>query len=170
LPDLVEAAVRAGEREVAVSALTQLARRASACHSELELGLLARSRALLADDDDAERLYGEAIKHLERCRSARELARTHLGYGEWLRRRRRRCDARRELRTAHELFNAIGDEAFARHARVELLATGEHARKRSTGPNDELTPQEAQAARLAGEGASNGSSTLRARRGRVGCL
>jgi DNA-binding CsgD family transcriptional regulator len=155
LPDLVEAAVRAGEREVAVSALQQLAERASASHSELERGLLARSRALLAGDDDADRLYTEAITHLKRCRSAGELARTHLRYGEWLRRQRRRCDARRELRTAHELFEAIGDEAFAGHARVELLATGEHARKRSAEITDELTPQEAQTARLAGEGASN---------------
>jgi DNA-binding CsgD family transcriptional regulator len=155
LPELVETAVRAGEREVAVSALQQLVERTSASHSELELGLLARSRALLAADDEADRLYTDAIKHMERSRSVGELARTHLRYGEWLRRQRRRCDARRELRTAHELFEAIGDEAFARHARVELLATGEHARKRSVATTDELTPQEAQTARLAGEGASN---------------
>ena len=121
----------------------------------MALGLLARSRALLAADDNAEPLYQEAIEHLKACRSAPQLARAHLVYGEWLRRQRRRRDARDQLRTAHEMFTAMGAEAFAERARAELLATGERARQRSAETESELTPQEAQIARLVSEGESN---------------
>ena len=76
-------------------------------------------------------------------------------YGEWLRRQRRRRDAREQLRTAHEMFVSMGAEAFAERARVELLATGERARQRSAPAAEELTPQEAQIARLVSEGDSN---------------
>jgi len=84
-----------------------------------------------------------------------DLARTHLLYGEWLRRQRRRMDARDELRTAYEMFSEFGMEAFADRARVELLATGERARKRTVETRDDLTPQEAEIARLARDGLSN---------------
>jgi DNA-binding CsgD family transcriptional regulator len=103
----------------------------------------------------AEGLYAEAIDRLRRTRVRSELARCHLLYGEWLRRESRRLDAREELRRAHELFNQFGMEAFAERARVELEATGEHARKRTAETRDDLTPQEAQISRLAAEGATN---------------
>ncbi|HME03541.1 MAG TPA: LuxR C-terminal-related transcriptional regulator, partial [Solirubrobacteraceae bacterium] len=153
LPGLVEAAVRAGRPDVAAQVLERLSERATASGTELALGLLARSRALVASE--AEPLYRQAIAHLERSRSDAHQARGHLLYGEWLRRRRRRRDARAELRTAHEMLDSIGAEAFAERARVELLATGERARRRSAETLDELTPQEERIARLAGEGASN---------------
>jgi DNA-binding NarL/FixJ family response regulator len=84
-----------------------------------------------------------------------DLARAHLVYGEWLRRKRRRLDARGQLRTAYDLFSDFGMEAFAERARLELEATGEHARKRSLETRADLTPQEAQIARLARDGFSN---------------
>ena len=84
-----------------------------------------------------------------------EAARAYLVYGEWLRRQQRRRDARRQLRTAHEMFTSMGAEAFAERARVELLATGERARSRTAPAAEELTPQEAQIARLVSEGQSN---------------
>ena len=155
LPDLAEAAARCGETGPAEVALGRLAERALAAGTPLALGLLARSRALLAGDADAEGLYEEAVKHLEQCRSVPELARAHLVYGEWLRRQRRRSDARRQLRTAHEMFTAMGAGAFAERARVELLATGERARQRTAETENELTPQEAQIARLVSQGESN---------------
>ncbi len=155
LPELVEAAARYGESRLADAALGRLAERAEAAGTPLALGLLARSRALLAADADAEGLYEEAVKHLEQCLSVPQLARAHLVYGEWLRRQRRRRDAREQLRTAHEMFTAMGAEAFAERARTELLATGEHARQRSAGTENELTPQEAQIARLVSQGESN---------------
>jgi DNA-binding CsgD family transcriptional regulator len=155
LPDLVEAAARCGESGLAGVALGRLAERALATGTPLALGLLARSRALLAGDADAEPLYHQAIGHLEQCRAKPQLARAHLVYGEWLRRQRRRRDAREQLRTAHDMFTAMGAEAFAERARVELLATGERARQRTAGTENELTPQEAQIARLVSQGDSN---------------
>ena len=155
LPNLVEAAARCGQTGLAEAALGRLAERAPRTGTPLALGLLARSRALLAADADAEPLYAEAIGHLEQCRARPQLARAHLLYGEWLRRQRRRRDAREQLRTAHEMFSAMGAEAFAERARVELLATGERARQRTAETEDELTPQEAQIARLVSQGDSN---------------
>jgi DNA-binding CsgD family transcriptional regulator len=110
---------------------------------------------LLSDGNDAEHLYREAVTRLSRTSIRVQLARTHLLYGEWLRRQRRRLDAREELRTAHELFRDFGVDAFAERARVELEATGLRARKRTVETLDQLTPQEAQIARLAAEGHSN---------------
>ena len=155
LPELVEAAARYGKTGLAEAALGRLAERALATGTPLALGLLARSRALLAADLDAEPIYQEAIGHLEQCRARPQLARAHLVYGEWLRRQRRRRDARERLRTPHEMFTAMGAGAFAERARVELLATGERARQRTAGTEDELTPQEAQIARLVSQGESN---------------
>ena len=109
----------------------------------------ARSRALLSPSEVAERFYREAIDRLGRTPLEIELARAHLLYGEWLRRENRRVDARRELRSAHEMFLAAAAHAFAERSSRELLATGEHARKRTVETRFELTAQEAQIARLA---------------------
>ena len=155
LPELVEAAARCGETGLAEGALGRLTERAVAAGTPLALGLLARSRALLADDADAEDLYNEAIGHLGQCRSAPQLARAQLVHGEWLRRQRRRRDARGHLRSAHEMFTAMGVGAFAERARIELLATGERPRRRTASAAEELTPQEAQIARLVIQGDSN---------------
>ena len=155
LPELVEAAARCGQTGLAEAALGRLAERAVASGTPLALGLLARSRALLASDTDAEPPYEEAVRHLEQCRSIPQLARAHLVYGEWMRRQRRRRDARERLRTAHDMFTAMGAGAFAERARVELLATGERARQRTAETAEELTPQEARIARLVSEGESN---------------
>ena len=123
--------------------------------TEWALGIEARVRALLSEGDAAERLYRESIERLGRTRIRVELARAHLLYGEWLRRENRRVDAREQLRTAHEMFAAMGTEAFADRARRELLATGEHVRTRTVETRDELTSQERQIARLARDGLSN---------------
>jgi ATP/maltotriose-dependent transcriptional regulator MalT len=119
------------------------------------LGIEARVRALLSEGADADSLYRESIQRLGRTPVRVELARTHLLYGEWLRRERRRIDAREQLRTAHEMLATMGAEAFAERARRELLATGETARKRTVETRDDLTAQEAHIARLAREGLSN---------------
>jgi ATP/maltotriose-dependent transcriptional regulator MalT len=116
---------------------------------------LARSRALLAVGEDAEGLYLEAIERLGRTRIRAELARAHLLYGEWLRRQGRRRDAREQLRTAHQMLDAMGITGFAERARKELAATGETARKRTIETATELTAQEALIARLARSGRSN---------------
>ena len=125
LPELVEAATRAGEPEVAAAALPRLEERTRAAGTDWALGVLARSRALMSEGEDADALYREAIERLERTRIRIELARARLLYGEWLRREGRRVDARGQLRTAHEMFSLAGAEAFAERARRELLATGE---------------------------------------------
>jgi DNA-binding CsgD family transcriptional regulator/tetratricopeptide (TPR) repeat protein len=155
LVELIEAAVRSGKPEHAVDAFGQLSQATGASGTDWALGVEARSRALLNDGEAAEVLYREAIERLARTRIRVELARGHLLYGEWLRRERRRRDAREQLRTAHELFTEFGMEAFAERARVELEATGEHARKRTVETGDDLTPQEAQISRLAADGATN---------------
>ena len=121
----------------------------------MALGIEARSRALLSDGEPAERLYREAIQRLGGTRMRPALARAHLLYGEWLRRENRRGDAREQLRTAYEGLTAMGMEAFAERARRELLATGETVHKRTVQARYEFTAQEAQIARLAGDGLSN---------------
>ena len=113
LPDLVEAAVRAGRRDLAERALGRLADRATATGTPLALGLLARSRALLAAPAGARQEYEDALQLLARTRTAPQLARAHLLYGEWLRRQRRRREARDQLRTALEMFDAMGLRGFA---------------------------------------------------------
>ena len=155
LPDLIEAATDSGKRKTAAAALTRLTARATASGTPLAMGLLARSRALLAPDGDAERLYDEAIERLGQCQAAGELARTHLLYGEWLRARRRRRDAREHLRTAHGMFDAMGAEAFAERARIGLLASGEQAGAHAPHRRDALTLHESKVALLASQGASN---------------
>jgi DNA-binding CsgD family transcriptional regulator len=153
--ELIEAAVRAGTPEQASDARSRLTEIASVSGTDWALGIVARSEALLAEGQPAEQLYLEAVDRLGRTRIAVDLARAHLLYGEWLRRQRRRVDARRQLRAAHDLFSDFGMEAFAERARIELEATGEHARKRTVETRGDLTPQEALIARLAGEGLSN---------------
>ena len=155
MPELIEAAVRVGAPELAADANRRLTDSSRASGTDWALGIAARSRALLVDEGRAEDLYAEAIERLARTRVAVDLARAHLLYGEWLRRQRRRLDARKELRVAHEMFTVFGMEGFAERARVELLATGEHARKRTLETRDDLTPQEAEIARLARDGLSN---------------
>jgi DNA-binding CsgD family transcriptional regulator len=153
--DLIEAACRCGQLATANEAVDEFAARAVPNGTPIALGLLALSRALMADDTEAERLYQEAIDHLSLCRGNLRKARAHLVYGEWLRRRKRRLDSRRQLREAHHMFVEMGADAFADRARIELAATGERARKRSQATGSELTPQEAQIALLASEGATN---------------
>jgi DNA-binding CsgD family transcriptional regulator len=155
LPELVEGAARAGEVELARTALERLAETTQPCGTDFGLGIEARSRALLNDSATADELYREAVHRLSRTRLRPELARAQLLYGEWLRREGRRVDAREQLRVAYDLFAAIGMEAFAERARRELLATGERVRKRTVETRGELTAQEALIARLARDGLSN---------------
>jgi DNA-binding CsgD family transcriptional regulator len=155
LIELVEAAARDRDAESAAIALERLREATGASGTDWGLGVEARSSALLRQGPAAEECYREAIERLGRTRVRGELARAHLLYGEWLRRSRRRLDARTHLRTAHELFTAMGAAAFADRAARELLATGETARKRTVGTADELTAQEAQVARMARQGLSN---------------
>jgi DNA-binding CsgD family transcriptional regulator len=153
--ELIEAATRMGKSDLAAHALRQLSEATRTAGTDWALGAEAHSRALLSEDEVAEDLYREAIERLARTRARAWLARAHLVYGEWLRRQRRRLDAREQLRTAHELLAAMGAEAFAERARRELLATGETARQRTVEASNGLTAQEAQIARLARDGLSN---------------
>jgi ATP/maltotriose-dependent transcriptional regulator MalT len=155
IPELAEAASRTGDVALVRAALAWLSERTRVTPTPWALGIEARVRALLSDGEEAERLYRESIDHLGRTSVRVELARAHLLYGEWLRRERRRVDAREQLRTAHDLLSAMGAEAFAERARRELLATGETIRKRTVETRDELTAQETQIARLARDGLSN---------------
>ncbi|GAA1240391.1 LuxR family transcriptional regulator [Pseudonocardia aurantiaca] len=156
LVELIEAATRSGQPEHAVDALARLSETTRASGTDWALGIEARSRALLSDAEAAESAYREAIDRLGRTRIRGELARARLLYGEWLRRARRRLDAREQLRTAHEMFTEMGAAAFAQRAARELQATGERVRKRTTETaTGQLTAQEAQIARLASEGLSN---------------
>jgi DNA-binding CsgD family transcriptional regulator len=165
LPELIEGAVRTGNTRLAGDALDRLAAWTRAAGAEYALGIEARSRALLSEGEAAEGYYREAIDRLGRTRHRPELARAHLLYGEWLRRERRRGEAREQLRTAWQMLEEIGMEGFAGRARRELAATGETARKRTAWPartrpglavgSEPLTPQEAQVARLARDGLSN---------------
>jgi DNA-binding CsgD family transcriptional regulator len=152
LVELIEAGVRAGRPDEAAAALDRLSERTRASGTEWALGIEARCRALLSDDESP---YQESIERLARSRAAFELARSRLLYGEWLRRENRRTDARELLRAAHESFSHMGAGAFAERARRELLATGETARRITPDTRDALTPQEVQVARLARDGHSN---------------
>jgi DNA-binding CsgD family transcriptional regulator len=155
VPELAEATSRTGDVALVRAALDWVSERARVTSSGWALGIEARIRALLSQGDAADRLYRESIAHLRQTRVRVELARAHLLYGEWLRRRRRRIDAREQLRTAHDLLEAMGVEAFAERARRELRATGQTARKRTVQTTGELTAQEALVARLARDGLSN---------------
>jgi DNA-binding CsgD family transcriptional regulator len=155
VPELAEAASRIGDTAHVGLALEWLSERTRATPSDWGLGIEARVRALLSEGDAAERLYRESIDRLGKTRVRVELARSHLLYGEWLRRENRRVDAREQLRIAHQMLDAMGLLAFAERAARELRATGETARKRTVQTRDNLTAQEAQIARLARDGLSN---------------
>jgi DNA-binding CsgD family transcriptional regulator len=155
VPELAEAASRTADRALLEAAREWLSQRTGAISSEWASGIQARVCALLSDGEAAERLYRESIEHLSRTRVRIELARSRLLYGEWLRRERRRLDARAQLRAALEQFSSMGADAFAHRAERELLATGERARKRTVDTRDQLTPQETQIARLAANGHRN---------------
>jgi DNA-binding CsgD family transcriptional regulator len=153
--ELAEAASRTGDTVLVGAALEWLSQRTRVTPSEWAQGVESRISALLSESDDVEHLYRESIARLGRTRVRAELARSHLLYGEWLRRQRRRVDARAQLRTAHEMLATMGIDAFADRARRELLATGETVRKRTVETRDELTAQERQIAQLARDGLSN---------------
>ena len=161
MPELAEAAARTGELTLVQAALDWLSERTRVTPTEWVLGIEAGVRALLSDGQAADRCYRESVERLGRTRVRAELARSHLLYGEWLRRQGRRRDAREQLRTAHRMLDAMGMAAFAERARRELRATGETVRKRTVpaariaGATDTLTVQELQVARLARDGLSN---------------
>ena len=155
LGELVEPVTRTGRTEQATDALKRLAIKARATGSQWALGIEARSRALLSEGASAEGSFRKAIEHLSRTRVRVELARTHLLYGEWLRRANRLVDARTELNVSYELFSAMGMKSFAERTRRELLATGATVHKRTVEARDDLTAREAQVARLARDGLSN---------------
>jgi ATP/maltotriose-dependent transcriptional regulator MalT len=153
--EFVEAAVRSGNAQRAFGPLARLTEIAEANGNDWSLGLRAARAAMVEEGEAAEQLYREAIERFSRTRIRIGIARSHLLYGEWLRRENRRVDAREHLRLAHELFSEIGNEPFAERARRELLATGETVRKRTVETLDELTPQELQIGRMAAEGFTN---------------
>ncbi|MCW3026182.1 MAG: ATP-dependent transcriptional regulator, MalT-like, LuxR family, partial [Solirubrobacterales bacterium] len=155
LVELIEAATRSGKAALAADALDRLSQTTAPSGTDWGLGIEARSRAMLSEGEAAEGLYREAIERLARTRVRVALARAHLVYGEWLRRERRRTDAREQLRTAHEMFTEMGAEGFAERTRRELQATGETARKRTVETMTQLTPQETQVAQFARDGLSN---------------
>ena len=151
LPLIVEAAMRCADVTTATKALEQIEERALVVQTPFALGLMWRCRALVHDDDETQSSFSSAIEWFEKSPWRTELARTHLLYGEWLRRKKRRTDARVELRRAHGMFDSMGAKAFAERARVELAATGERARTRSVESASDLTVRELQIAQLAAE-------------------
>ncbi|WP_081665429.1 helix-turn-helix transcriptional regulator [Mycobacterium sp. UM_CSW] len=153
--EFVEAAVHTGDSESAAKAFARLDETTAVSGTDWALGIQARSRALLSAHDIAEPLYREAVQRLGRTRLRAELARAHLVYGEWLRRTRRRTDARAQLQTAYDMFDAMGMRGFAERARRELLAAGQITHKIVTDSSAHLTPQEAQVAWLAKDGLTN---------------
>jgi len=153
--ELVESATRSGAPEDAADALERLSETTRASGSDWALGTEAAARAQLSEGESAERLYREALERLGRTRIRWSRARTHLLYGEWLRRERRRVEAREHLRTAQEMFRQMGAEAFAERAERELLATRETARRRAIDSSGELTPHQLRVALMARDGASN---------------
>ncbi|MEU2778235.1 AAA family ATPase [Streptomyces sp. NPDC007162] len=155
LAGMVEAGLRAGDRKAAALAMERMEERAPLAGTPWALGLLARCRALITDDDGAEQLYLESIAQLGKVPVAVELAWSRLLFGEWLRRRRRRAEARVHLRAAYESFESWGAAPFAERARAELLATGERARRRTVDTQFDLTPQERHVATLAASGLTN---------------
>ena len=157
LPDLVEAGVRSGNVGAARAAADRLAEFAATSGTPWILGISARAEALLAEPEEAEARYLAAIEHLGRVTAPAELGRAHLLYGEWLRRMKRRREARDELRAALAIFERVGAPAFAARAGREIEATGEHIAAHEPGDDGapRLTPQEETVAHLAAAGRTN---------------
>jgi ATP/maltotriose-dependent transcriptional regulator MalT len=155
LAELVEAAMRNGDRAAAADGFRRLAERTGPAATNWSRGIEACYRALLADDDTAEASYREAIDCLSGSHLLQYRGRAHLLFGEWLRREGRRVDAREQLRSALDIFDRMGAHAFAERCRRELLATGETVRKRRDETRGQLTAQEHQIARLAANGQMN---------------
>ena len=155
MPELAEAAARTEDAALLSTTLTWISDRTCATPTDWSLGIEARIRALLGDGAEADGFYRESIEHLRHTRVRTELARGHLLYGEWLRRRQRRVDAREHLATALDMFETMSMAAFAGRARRELSATGATVRRRTAESRDSLTPQEFQIAQLARDGLSN---------------
>jgi len=155
LPELIEAATRVGQDELGAEALDRLVGSVEVSRTSWGLGMAARSRALLRDGGAAESCYREAIEHLRATRLRPELARTHLLFGEWLRRDQRRVEAREQLRIAHAMLASMGADGFAERARHELLATGAHVQGGSNRTRSDLTAQEDHIAKLASDGRTN---------------
>jgi DNA-binding CsgD family transcriptional regulator len=161
VPELAEAASRTGDTALVKAALDWLSVRTRVTPTEWLLGIEALVRALLSEGGTAEQLYRDSIAHLGQTRVRAQLARAHLLYGEWLRRQRRRADAREQLHIAHAMLDTMGIQAFADRARRELAATGETARKRTIETTSQLTARETQIARLARDGLSNSEIGIR---------
>ncbi|MDN3029019.1 LuxR family transcriptional regulator [Streptomyces sp. S.PB5] len=161
LTQLVEACVRTGDRAGASEALARLEERAPLAATPWALGSLALGRALTADGDDAEKFYQESLDLLHQSPLALEQARARLLFGEWLRRCRRRSDARTQLRAAYESFDAFGATPYTERARLELLATGARARRRSEETRFDLTSRERQVASMAAAGLTNSEIATR---------
>jgi DNA-binding CsgD family transcriptional regulator len=155
LPELVEAATRIGEASLAQDAVRSLATVTEPVGGDYALATLALARAQLQAGEEAEALYQEAIERFDRARLPLLLARAQLVYGEALRRQQRRIDAREQLRAAYEGLSRGGMDGFAERAARELRATGETLRVRTPESMDQLTDQERNVARLAGEGLTN---------------
>ncbi|MGX7678509.1 helix-turn-helix transcriptional regulator [Jatrophihabitans sp. DSM 45814] len=155
LVELVEAAARTGQLERATAAVDSLAETAGIVGTDWGRGIEARSRALISDAETADLLYREAIERLGRTRMRVDLARAELLYGEWLRRSGSRIGAREHLRAAHNMLSEMGVDGFAERAQRELAALGETVRTRKRDRFAELTAQEMQVARLAGDGHTN---------------
>jgi DNA-binding CsgD family transcriptional regulator len=153
--ELVEAASRLGRPDLAALAIERLAQRARVYNTDWAVGMDLRSRALLSDGPETDDLYVQAIARLGLTRLSAYVARTQLVYGEWLRRKRRRTEAREQLREAYEKLSAMGLNAFARRAAGELQATGEHPRQRRVDLLDTLTIQELNILHQAASGATS---------------
>jgi len=155
LPLVVEAGVRSGNRAAAERAFEELTVCAQASGKPWGLGLLARCRALMSEEDGAADDFQKSLGYLEQTLMRTDLMVTHLLFGEWLRRRNRQIEARLHLRKAYEAFAEMGAALFAERARAELLATGERVGQRRADTTSDLTPQELRIAQLASRGATN---------------
>src|SRR5690606_3514357 len=149
------AAMRTGETALAEQAFVQLASFTKPVANDWSLGVVAMAKAQLHDGADADALFAEALERFERAEIPIMIGRTRLLYGESLRRRQRRVDAREQLRAAHEILSDVGVNGFAERAARELRATGETVRTRSVETTSQLTAQELNVARLARDGLTN---------------
>jgi DNA-binding NarL/FixJ family response regulator len=154
-PDLVEACVRSGRDDEARGAFAPLEAFARPGAPAWLTALAARCRGLVARGDEADGWFLEALRLHAESERPFDQARTQLAYGEFLRRERRKLDAREQLRAALGGFEQCRAEPWVERTRAELRATGETARKRDPSTIDQLTPQELQIAKLAGDGLSN---------------